>query len=97
MHFRSDKLLRAAKDYPCVICNHPKPSVAAHANSVSLGKGTGIKVPDFYTAFVCDRHHRQIDGTLPLDLAYATPFDLWSWAYLKTVAIWFRDGLVIVP
>ena len=94
MHFRSQKLRDAAQYYPCTICNEPPPSVAAHANKVALGKGTGIKVPDFYIAYVCQKHHDQIDGVRPVDIAYRTPFELWSWAHLKTVAIWFNDGLV---
>ena len=93
-HFRSPTLLDAAEGQPCVICESIGTTVAAHANSVALGKGTGIKVPDFYTAWVCQRHHDMIDGRRPVELPYASPFELWTWAYLKTVKRWFDEGIV---
>jgi len=95
-HFRSPKLLDAANGQSCVICGETETTVAAHANSVALGKGTGIKVPDFYTAWVCQIHHDMIDGRRPVALPYASPFELWTWAYLKTVARWFNEGIVTV-
>lgn len=50
MSFRSKKLLDSARDQPCVLCGSKGTTVAAHANSVALGKGVGIKAPDYYTA-----------------------------------------------
>lgn len=95
-HYRNQKLLDAAEGQPCVICGDCRSTVAAHANSVALGKGTGIKVPDFYTAWVCQKHHDMIDGRVKLELPYGSPFELWMWAYLKTVARWFNEEVVHV-
>lgn len=94
--YRNQKLLDAAKGQPCVICGDAQTTVACHANSVALGKGTGIKVPDFYVAFLCARHHAMADGRIKLELPYASPFELWTWAYLKTVKRWFETGVVQV-
>jgi len=94
MTFRSDKILQAAEGEPCVLCGKTGTTIAAHANSVALGKGKGIKVPDYYIAFVCDTHHKQIDGVLPLDLAYPTRFDCWLWAFAKTIRVLFDRGII---
>lgn len=96
MSFRSPKLLASADGQPCVICGDTQTTVSAHANSVALGKGTGIKVPDFYTAWCCQKHHDMIDGRVALELPYSSPFELWTWAYLKTVKRWFEDEIVVV-
>lgn len=94
MSYRNQKLLDAAEGQPCVICDSTETTVAAHANSVALGKGTGIKAPDYFTAWVCQRHHDMIDGRVPLELPYRSPFELWTWAFLKTVKRWFDLGIV---
>jgi len=94
MSFRSKKLLASAEGQPCAICGETGTTVAAHANSVALGKGVGIKCPDFFAADLCMRHHAMADGQIKLELPYETPFDLWVWAYLKTVKRWFETGLV---
>jgi len=93
-HYRNKRLLQAAEGRPCVICGSVGTTVAAHANSVALGKGTGIKCPDYYVAYLCVRHHDMADGRRQVELPYSSPFDLWTWAYLKTVAIWFKEGLL---
>lgn len=96
MSYRSPKLLRAAEGQPCMICGDNKgTTVAAHANSVALGKGTGIKVPDFYTAWVCGVCHALIDGRLG-KLTKAEKWDMWVTAYLRTVKRWFEQEVVIV-
>lgn len=96
MTFRSHKLLRSAEGQACVLCESIGTTIAAHANSVALGKGTGIKCPDFYTAHLCQRHHDMADGRIKVELPYSSPFELWTWAYLKTVARWFNQGIVVV-
>lgn len=96
MHYRNARLLRAAQDQPCVLCGSEGETVAAHANSVALGKGMGIKAPDFYTAWVCRDHHDLIDGRTG-SLTKDEKTALWTEAYLKTVAAWFTQGVVIVP
>lgn len=92
--YRNKKLLDSAEGQPCVICGSVGTTVAAHANSVALGKGTGIKCPDLYTAHVCRVHHDMIDGRRMLEGPYSSPFEMWMWAYLKTVKRWFESGIV---
>ena len=96
MSFRSSKLLRLAKDRPCVLCSRTGDTISAHANSTALGKGKGIKAPDCCIAWVCQKHHRQIDGTERLDPAYSSPMEMFLWAHAKTVLLWFEEGIVTV-
>ena len=95
MSYRNAKLLRAAKDQPCVLCGSRGTTVAAHANSVALGKGTGIKAPDYYTAWVCQQCHDQIDGRRNADYHWKR-CEMWEKAFIKTVARWFELGIVEV-
>lgn len=79
-----------------MICgDHKGTTVAAHVNRVALGKGTGIKAPDFYTAWLCDVCHALYDGRLG-NLTKDQKWDLWVTAYLRTVKRWFEEGLVRV-
>src|SRR5574343_2087544 len=94
MTYRNKKLLDSAEGQPCAICGAVGTTVAAHANSVALGKGTGMKCPDYYVAWVCQRHHDMIDGRRKIEMPYRDAFDLWTWAYLKTVKRWFERGIV---
>jgi len=95
MSFRSPKLLNAARDQPCMLCGSTGMTVAAHANSVALGKGTGIKAPDHRVAFVCGYHHDLIDGRAGR-LNKEEKHELWMQAYLKTIALWFERDIVRV-
>ena len=95
MSYRNKKLLRFAKDQPCVLCHSSGTTVAAHLRSVEFGSGTGIKCPDYFTAWLCQRCHDMIDGRagrLPADERK----DLWMRAYLRTVQQWFEQGIVEV-
>jgi len=94
-HFRSQKLIDSAEDKPCAICGAVGTTIAAHANSVALGKGTGIKVPDYYTAWLCDVCHAMVDGRLG-KLTKAEKWDMWVTAYLRTISRWFQEGIVCV-
>lgn len=96
MSFRSKKLLDSAEGQSCVLCDEVGTTVSAHANSVTLGKGTGIKAPDYYTAHLCRRHHDMADGRIKPEPPYKSGFELWQWAYIKTVARWFNQGIVKV-
>ena len=98
MSYRNKKLLAAAKDQPCVLCGSRGTTVAAHANSVALGKGTGIKAPDYYTAWLCQYHHNMVDGRLRMvkGSAYRDRQELWTAAFVLTVARWFEEGIIIV-
>ena len=95
MSFRSPKLIRSAKGQRCVLCGLDC-SGAAHANSVALGKGKGIKAPDYFTAWLCQRHHDMIDGRIPMQLGWGDPKELWLFAFAKTVEQWFIQGIVEV-
>jgi hypothetical protein len=93
--FRSQKLREMAQHYPCVLCQRYGTTVPAHANMVRLGKGTGIKVPDFYIAYICQQHHDEIDGRIG-KLTREEAQEKWTQAYLLTVALWFQEGIVKV-
>lgn len=95
MSFRSKKLLDAAKGAPCMICGSVYTTVAAHANSVALGKGTGIKVPDYYVAYLCQTCHDLYDGRRGA-LTKDEKEEMWVTAYLRTVKYWFEQGIVEV-
>jgi hypothetical protein len=93
-----DKLRRAARDYCCVLCNKDKRfTVAAHNNDVEF-KGSGKKAPGFMIAYVCGDPggcHDRIDGRAG-GLPKEEKRGLWDLAFKRTVAIWFRDGLLLV-
>jgi Protein of unknown function (DUF1364) len=95
MTFRSPKLLKSAEGQPCMICGSVGTTIAAHANSVALGKGTGIKAPDFYTAWMCQVCHDLYDGRIG-KLTKAEKEEMWMTAYLRTVRWWFQQQIVIV-
>lgn len=63
--FRSDNLLRAAKDRACVRCGMMDGTVvAAHYNGIrqhALGKGMGHKPHDFMAAHLCHSCHAEMD------------------------------------
>lgn len=96
MIFRSPKLLQSAEGQPCMICGvNDGSTVAAHANRVSLGKGVGIKAPDYYTAWMCAVCHALADGRLG-KLTKEEKWEMWVTAYLRTVKRWFEQGVVVI-
>lgn len=96
MSFRSPKLLRSAEDQPCTICGvNDGTTVAAHLNSVAHGKGTGIKCPDFLACDLCQVCHALYDGRIG-KLTKNEKWEMWVTAYLRTVAAWFKEGIVCV-
>lgn len=95
MSYRNKKLLQAASGQQCTICGAYGMTVAAHANSVALGKGIGCKAPDFYTAWLCDVCHDLYDGRRG-NLTKAEKEQMWVTAYLRTVKYWFEQGIVVV-
>lgn len=95
MSFRSKKLLRSAEGQSCVLCGDVGTTVSCHVRSVSLGSGTGIKAPDYYTAHLCQHHHNLVDGRVG-KLSRDEQMEMWTSAYLKTVARWFDQGFVVV-
>lgn len=95
MPFRSKKLLASAEGQPCAYCGSIGTTVSAHSNSVALGKGMGIKCPDFYCAFLCVTCHSNYDGRSG-HLSRAEKYEMWTTAYLRTVGQWFTQGFVKV-
>lgn len=93
MTFRSKKLLDAARDRPCVLCDSVGTTVSAHSNSLEHGRGMGHKAPDFMVAYVCQICHDIIDGRRG-GLDKEAKRDMWLRAWQKTVAIWFNEGIV---
>jgi hypothetical protein len=91
--FRSPKLLKAAQDRPCVLCGHVGSTVAAHSNSLAHGRGFGHKSPDYYIAYVCQGCHDEIDGRRG-GLTKDEKREKWLSAFIRTVAIWFEEGLI---
>lgn len=93
MTYRSNKLKEAARDRPCVLCGSYGTTVAAHSNSLSHGRGMGHKAPDYYVAYVCQKHHDEIDGRAG-GLSKEEKREMWLSAWVKTVALWFDEGIV---
>lgn len=94
-----DKLRLAARNYDCVLCGRDKSfTVPAHCDELEHGKGVGKKTPGFLIAYVCGCPggcHDQIDGRAG-SLSKEEKRSMWRTAYLRTVWLWFRDGLVMV-
>lgn len=95
MSFRSKKLLNSAEGQACTVCGSVGTTVSAHANSVALGKGTGIKCPDFYTCHLCVTCHSLYDGRAG-KLTKQEKEEMWTIAFLRTVKRWFDQGFVEV-
>jgi hypothetical protein len=95
MIFRSKKLRDAAQHYNCVLCGASGTTVAAHANSHKFGKGMGIKSEDMFCSYVCQYHHDVIDGRQG-HLGRDERQQLWIDAWIKTVRLWFHEGIVVV-
>ena len=95
MHYRSKPLLDSANGQVCVTCGDRGTTVACHVNSVSLGKGTGIKAPDYYTVWWCQACHNLYDGRAGT-LTREEKAAMFARAYYQTVARWFDLGIVVV-
>lgn len=95
-HYRSRKLLDAARDCPqCMSCGKYSDGtiVAAHSNQSQDGKGAGIKADDFRVAFVCMTCHTEIDqGGKPRHERIAQ----WEAAHRATIGYLFKSGVVKV-
>lgn len=93
MTYRNKKLLDSAEGQPCASCGAMGTTVAAHVNSVALGKGVGIKAPDFYTAHLCQVCHDRYDGRRGR-LTKEEKEAMWMTAFVRTVKRWFEHGVV---
>lgn len=96
-NFRCERLLDIARHAPqCFSCGHYNHGdvVAAHSNSQSLGKGTGIKAHDL-PAYVCRICHDEIDGrTGGFSRDYRE--QMWLKAMAATMVWLFQEGFLKV-
>lgn len=95
MSYRSKKLLDAANGQPCVHCGSIGTTVACHANSVALGKGTGIKAPDYFTVHFCRDCHDLYDGRTG-KLTKEEKWEMWVNGFIWTIKRLFDQGIVVV-
>jgi Protein of unknown function (DUF1364) len=95
MSYRSPLLLKSADGQSCVRCGAIGTTVACHANSVALGKGTGVKAPDWTAVHLCVRCHAEYDGRIGR-LTKAEKEELWQRAFIRTMARYFEQGIVVV-
>lgn len=94
MTYHSQKLLDAARDRACVLCDRQDGTVvAAHSNALEHGRGYGHKAPSYYVAYVCHECHDLIDGRRG-KLTREEKREMWLRAWVKTVPIWFEEGIV---
>jgi hypothetical protein len=96
VNYYNKKLLDEARDRPCVLCGRQDgTTVAAHSNSLAHGRGFAYKTPSFMVAYVCQGCHDEIDGRAG-KLTKEEKRSMWMDAWVKTVAIWFNEGIVKV-
>lgn len=83
---RLQKLLDAARDYPCSHCNRQDGTiVAAHCNELALGRGMGLKTKDYLVAYLCHECHDVVDGRRG-GLCLLEKRVMWNRAYVVTVS-----------
>jgi len=91
--FRLPKLLKAANGRACVLCGATGSTVAAHSNSLQHGRGYAHKSPDYYIAYLCQRCHDEVDGRSG-SLSKEEKRERWLSAFVRTVSVWFEEGIV---
>ena len=90
-NYRNPKLLKLAKDAPCMNCGIMDDTiVAAHSNQLRDGKGTGIKSDDFRCSFLCSMCHARIDNGK--ELSREERIELWENAHRRTIGYLFTSG-----
>ena len=91
MNYRNPKLLKLAKDAPCVLCgSNDGTVVACHSNQLRDGKGTGIKAKDYRISYMCAAHHNMVDNGK--DLSREERIALWEDAHRKSIGWLFENG-----
>ena len=91
VNYRNPKLLKLAKEAPCVLCGvNDGTVVACHSNQLRDGKGTGIKSHDFRISYLCNIHHDMIDNGK--DLSREERINLWEEAHRKTIGWLFENN-----
>jgi hypothetical protein len=101
MNLDIPELRNTARGQPCTltvpgICNHyPATTVWCHANTLSAGKGMGIKASDPAGCFGCSACHHWLDaGPAP----FAVKLAAFSAALIRTYCTLFAQGrLRVVP
>ena len=93
--YRNKKLLEAVRDAPCQHCGSQDGTVvAAHSNSLSDGKGRGIKAHDYKIAAMCFTCHTELDQGNRLTKLERR--EMWQDAHIKTIAWLFENDKVTV-
>jgi hypothetical protein len=93
--YRSEKLLRAVRELPCMSCGAQDGTVcAAHSNQLRDGKGRGLKAADYRIAALCHRCHHELDQGSKL--SRDARWDLWEAAHRATIGELFERGVIRV-
>jgi hypothetical protein len=93
MTFRSPKLLILCRELECQICGREDGTVcAAHSNSLSDGKGRGLKASDAAVAALCSVCHMEIDQGK--NLSREERREKWLAAHISTIRALLERGLV---
>ncbi len=91
MNYRNPKLLKLAKDAPCMNCGIMDDTiVAAHSNQLRDNKGTGIKSDDHRISYLCSMCHARIDNGK--ELSREERIELWENAHRRTIGYLFTSG-----
>jgi len=87
---RSEPWLDAVRAIPhCMLCGKFRPVQAAHMNE---GKGFALKVPDCFTAALCEPCHFDIDNGNELDLGQRRA--RMKRADRRTLTYLFQNGVI---
>ena len=90
-NYRNPKLLKLAKDAPCMNCHiMDNTIVAAHSNQLRDGKGVGIKSHDYRISYLCSLCHASIDNNK--ELSREERIELWEDAHRRTIGYLFTSG-----
>lgn len=97
MSYRNRALLDLARLLPCTLrldgCTG-RDCVPAHSNSLTDGKGKGVKADDCYFAAACPTCHHLIDDEKRLTRRERR--ETWMRGFLETVRLLWERGLVVV-
>lgn len=91
-NYRSPKLLAAVRTLPCAHCGLPGPSEASHSNSLTDGKGMGIKAHDHRIAALCHTCHVDLDQGSRMDKQQRREF--FNEAHRRTIGWLFDLGKI---
>lgn len=82
---------RCLLEIPGVCSYDPATVVAAHANTLWLGKGKSEKAPDWAIAFACSRCHDAIDQGS--SLTRSERWEYWMHGHFRTMTLLFDAGV----